>query len=507
MQINASICSHWKDVNECPICSKTLKSTPDRAPQTVTQGDITLDQLPNTLYIDDDSNRTKVPPDKKTPPVKAITKKPAPPKPAVTSTQTHKKPDEALLPGQIPEPTEFWTDEEKKIISNALTGIGIVTGAGLGLYAALYGLGLVGGKATASGAAVAKAAAELAKTGQTSVLPGSNGSSEAISGGDSPLPTPGDTRSYVDEHGKRWIEVFNGQNWIDSDSHSAIQEAQAQNQAWQETQFQRQSSGDTAFDDRLRETAERAEADRREIQIKNRAEIKSINQFLQEMAEGDRTRMQSDLARAEKNLKTLELSKTLLDCVSMPTLGAGTGVAGFAVSTTYSLASEAVGGLTEGIVNASSTLEAVNNGVKGAAQGLVSGAVGIVVGEGLNSLAAVGSTAFRKFCSTIPLRNPGQVVPKVMHNESGASETINYLWNNFSKGRPPAEGILKQFPRIHKPAGRRFTSLNISDTARYQKEISAFSKSTTVWGLASGVKSYAIDQPLAGTVNERLFGK
>ena len=104
-------------------------------------------------------------------------------------------------------------------------------------------------------------------------------------------------------------------------------------------------------------------------------------------------------------------------------------------------------------------------------------------------------------------RSPGQLVPKVLHNESGASEAINYLWNNFSKGRPPTEGILNQFPRIHKPAGRRLTSLNISDTARYRQEISEFSKSATVWGLSSGVKSYAIDQPLAGTINEQLFGK
>lgn len=507
MEINASICTHWKDVNECPICSKAIKSTPDRAPQTVTQGDITLDQLPNTLYLDDDTNKTKTPPVKKAPPTKPATRKSPPAKSTVTSKQPNKKPDDALLPGQIPEPTEFWTEEEKKIISTALTGLGIATGAGLGLYAALYGLGLVGGKTTASGAAVAKAAAELAKTGNLSVSPGSAGSSDDLSGNVSTQPQTGDSRSYVDEHGKRWIEVFNGQNWIDSDSHSAATARQTENQAWQETQFQRQSSGDTAFDDGLRHDAARAAEERLEIQQRNRAEIRSINEFLQQMAEGDRRRLQTDLARVERNLKTLELSKTLLDCVSMPVLGAGTGVAGVAVGTVYSIASEAAGSMTEGIVNAASAVEAVRDGITGAVKGAAAGTVGVIVGEGLNSVAAVGSTAIRKFCSAIPLRNPGQVVPKVLHNESGASEAINYLWNNFSKGRPPTEGILNQFPRIHKPAGRRLTSLNISDTARYRQEISEFSKSATVWGLSSGVKSYAIDQPLAGTINEQLFGK
>lgn len=504
-ELNARICTHWKDVNECSICRTGGTDVFDgKGP--------TLQDLPTSLYLDPDE---AAPPKPNTPVKKPTYQPPATPikkpyKPGKTtqpSSQVVKQLPVQRHPGDplpIEEPTEFWSPEEKEFINSALTGLGILGGGGVGIYVLLQSLGLLGAKAGTT-AAVSAAAAQTGYAATTSAGLGGEALAEAA-------PKIGDSRSYVDENGSRWVEVFNGQNWIDSASHSASQAQAADNQAWQDRQFERQAKNDTAFDRQLSENAERHAAEREAIKETSRNHIKDINKTLQELAESAQRRAEITLEAKEFQLKWLERGKTVIDCVALPVIGAFTGPAGLAVSSATTLASDIASGATEGIINAGSTSAAIVDGIKGGLTGVVTGAVSILVGEGLNSAAAVGSTVARKIGSGLVLRPPGAVIPKVLHNNSTAAETITTMWKNFGQSKSLTEGLMKKAPVMPKQLGIRMNLVNSAAIEKRAWEISNFKDarkaenlSNSIWGTASAVKSYFIDRNVSNYVNQSLF--
>lgn len=504
-ELNANICNHWKKVSECSICRTGGADVFDgKGP--------TLQDLPTTLYLDPDE---AAPPKPNTPVKKPTYQPPATPvkktyKPGKTtqpSSQPVKKVPVQRRPGEalpIEEPTEFWSPEEKEFINSALTGLGIVGGCGVGIYVLLQGLGLLGAKAGTT-AAIGAAGAQTGYAATTTAGMAGETLAEAI-------PQIGDSRSYVDENGSRWVEVFNGQNWIDSASHSASQAQATDNQAWQNEQFERQAKNDTAFDRQLSENAERHAAEREAIRETSRNHIKDINKTLQELAESAQRRAEITLEAKEFQLKWLERGKTVIDCLALPVMGAFTGPAGLAVSTASTLASDIAAGSTEGIINAGSTSEAIVEGIKGGLTGAATGTVSILVGEGLNSVAAVGSTAARKFCSGIVLRTPGKAVPKILHHDSTAAETITTMWKNFGQGKSITEGLMKKAPVMPKQLGIRMNRVNSAAFEKRAWEISNFKDarkaenlSNSIWGTASAVKSYFIDRNVSNYVNQSLF--
>lgn len=505
-ELNASICTHWKNVNECPVCRTGGTQVMDgKGP--------TLQDLPTTLYLDPDE-QTPVRPDKpaKKPtrqsPVTAVKAPHKPGKSTQQSSQPVKQIPVQRHPGDplpIDEPTEFWSPEEKEFINSALTGLGILGGGGVGIYVLLQSLGLLGARAGTTAAFSAAAA----QTGAATTAAGL--SSEALA---EAVPKIGDSRSYVDENGSRWVEVFNGQNWIDSASHSASQAQTADNQAWQNEQFERQANKDTAFDRQLKENAERHAAERDTIKETSRNQIRDINKTLQELAESAQRRAEITLEAKDFQLKWLERGKTVIDCVALPVIGAFTGPAGLAVSSATTLASDMAAGSTEGIINAGSTSKAIVDGIKGGLTGAATGAVSILVGEGLNSVAAVGSTVARKMSSSLVLRPPGAVIPKILHNDSTAAETITTMWKNFGQGKQLTEGLMKQAPAMPKQLNIRLSQFNSAAIEKRAWEIANFKDaqkaerlSNYMWGTASAVKSYLIDNRVSGYVNQSLFNK
>lgn len=415
------------------------------------------------------------------------------------SVQQPRHPDDPL---PIEEPEEFWSPEEKEVIESLVGGVAVLGGAGLGLYAMLSGLGLIGAKAGA-GAAVTAGVAGTAATGAT-VASTVSGSSAGVGAAEAAIPKPGDARSYLDEHGTRWVEVFDGNNWVDSATNSANQAQIADNQAWQQREFERQSSGDTAFNREL-EAQSRAHAEKAAaMQQATRKEIRKISKFLQNMAEGDRSLAEIELAGKELGLAYLETTKTVIDCVALPVVGATLGPAATLVSAGYSVASEAVAGATEGFINAESISKGIVNAVKGGAKGAAQGAVSVVVGEGLNAAAAVGSTAIRTVCSSTPL--------KVLHNDSSGAELVKSLWGNFKGGKGLTHGLLPSPPQMPPQRMLRITPTNAILIEKWALQLSDAKElmkakriNDTAWGVASSYKSYFVDGSVANDVNSALF--
>ncbi|NLF95217.1 MAG: hypothetical protein GX569_00675 [Candidatus Riflebacteria bacterium] len=415
--------------------------------------------------------------------------------------QQPRHPDDPL---PIEEPEEFWSAEEKEVIENLVGGVAVLGGAGLGLYAMLSGLGLIGAK-TGAGAAVTAGLAGTAATGATAASTVS-GTSAGVGAAEAAIPKAGDARSYLDEHGTRWVEVFDGNNWVDSATNSANQAQIADNQAWQQREFERQVSGDNAFN---REVQAKAQARAEEWQAKQAAtrhEIRKISKFLQNMAEGDRSLAEIELAGKELGLAYLETTKTVIDCVALPLVGATLGPAATMVSAGYSVASEAVAGATEGFINADSISKGIVNAVKGGAKGAAQGAVSVVVGEGLNAAAAVGSTAVRTVFSKTPL--------KVIHNDSSGAELVKKLWGNFKGGKGLTHGLVKTPPQIPPQIKLRFncvTDILVEKRAWQISDLKDLIKAEriqdTAWGVASSYKSYYIDSSVANDVNSALFAE
>ncbi|KAF1082960.1 MAG: hypothetical protein GQF41_0727 [Candidatus Rifleibacterium amylolyticum] len=416
-----------------------------------------------------------------------------------------KQPRHPNDPLPIEEPEEFWSAEEKEVIENLVGGVAVLGGAGLGLYAMLSGLGLIGAK-TGAGAAVTAGVAGTAATGATAASTVS-GTSAGVGAAEAAIPKSGDARSYLDEHGTRWVEVFDGNNWVDSATNSANQAQVADNQAWQQREFERQSSGDNAFN---REVQAKAQARAEEWQAKQAAtrhEIRKISKFLQNMAEGDRSLAEIELAGKELGLAYLETTKTVIDCVALPVVGATLGPAATLVSAGYSVASEAVAGATEGFINADSISKGIVNAVKGGAKGAAQGAVSVVVGEGLNAAAAVGSTAVRTVFSKTPL--------KVIHNDSSGAELVKKLWGNFKGGKGLTHGLVKTPPQINPPQRMlRITPTNAILVEKWAVQMSNLKElikaeriQDTAWGVASSYKSYYIDSSVANDVNSALFAE
>ncbi|PKL44054.1 MAG: hypothetical protein CVV42_19795 [Candidatus Riflebacteria bacterium HGW-Riflebacteria-2] len=415
-------------------------------------------------------------------------------KPA-TRVQQPRHPDDPL---PIEEP------DEQEVIETVVGGVAVLGGAGLGLYAMLSGLGLIGAK-TGAGAVATAGVAATAATG-ASATGAVSGTSAGVGAAEAVIPKVGDVRSYIDETGSRQIEVFDGNYWADSGTHSASQAQIADNQTWQQRQFERNISGDNAFN---REVQAKAQARAEEWQAKNAAtrnEIRKISKFLQNMAETDRSLAEVELAGKELGLAYLETTKTVIDCVALPLVGATLGPAATLVSSGYSVVGEAVAGATEGFINADSITKGIVNAVKGGAKGAAQGAVSVVVGEGLNAAASVGSTAIRTLNSSTPL--------KVLHNDSSGAELIKKLWGNFKGGKGLTHGLVKTPPQIPPQRMLRITPTNAILVEKWAVQMSNLKNlvkaeriQDTAWGVASSYKSYFIDGSVGNDVNSALFAE
>ncbi|EKD81276.1 MAG: hypothetical protein ACD_39C01881G0001, partial [uncultured bacterium] len=190
--------------------------------------------------------------------------------------------------------------------------------------------------------------------------------------------------------------------------------------------------------------------------------------------------------------------------VAVPIVSTALGPAGTIIANAYTATSEGAAGAATGFVNSASTAEAIVNAVKGGAKGAVNGAVSVLVGEGLNSACAVGSTAIRTVCSKTP--------SKVIHYDSSSAEVVNKLWSNFSSGKKLSTGLLKTPPQIPSPIRLRMNRINSAAIEKRAWEISnikdvikAERKSDLFWGAASGCKSYFVDNKVTGAINDRLF--
>ncbi|MBU1105335.1 MAG: hypothetical protein KKB51_01605 [Candidatus Riflebacteria bacterium] len=401
--------------------------------------------------------------------------------------QVQRHPDDPL---PLEEPTEFWSSEEKEFIQTAVGGLTLLGGGGVGLYVLLQSLGLFGAKTAATAGAVGAAATTSA---------GGAGAAEI-----SLAPKIGEARSYLDDTGTRWIEVFDGNNWVDSATHSASQAQVADNQAWQQREFERQSSGDTAFNQELKQKADERAKEWAIKREETRNEIRNINRTLQELAESAQKRAEITLEAKEFQLNVLEGAKTVIDCGVIPVLSTFGGPAGTLISSAYTVASEVAGGATEGFVNSSSTSEALKNAAKGAVTGFGKGAVNVIVCEGLNAASAVGSTAVRTVFSKTPT--------KVMHCDSSSAELVKKLWNNASSGKKLTTGLVKaplQVPPQIKLRMNLTNSIQIEKRAwqisNMKDVIKAERNSNIIWGAASSGKSFFVDRHVAGAVNQSLF--
>lgn len=442
------------------------------------------------------SNLTAVDPDDRS--TKSVPQKGGQQK-TVASAKQSRHPNDPL---PIEEPEEFWSPEEKEVIENVVGGIAVLGGAGLGLYAILSGLGLIGAK-TGAGAIATAGVAATAST-SASATAAVSGASAGVGAAEAAIPKVGDARSYLDEQGTRWVEVFDGHNWVDSATNSANQTQIADNQAWQQREFDRQISGDNAFN---REVQAKAQARAEAFSAKHEAtrnEIRNISKFLQEMAEGDRKNAEIALQGKERALAYMEATKTVIDCVALPLVGATLGPAATLVSGGYSVVGEAVAGATEGFINADSITKGVVNAVKGGLKGAAQGAVSVVVSEGLNAMASVGSTVIRTIRSNTPL--------KVLHNDSSGTELVKKLWGNFKGGKGLTHGLVKTPPQIPPQLKIRMNRFNAPRIEKRAWEISnikdaikAEHTQDLIWGTASSCKSYFIDGSVTQNVNSTIF--
>lgn len=405
--------------------------------------------------------------------------------------QQPRHPDDPL---PLEEPAEFWSAEDKEVIETVVGGVAVLGGAGLGLYALLSSLGLIGAKAGAGATAAAVSTGVAVATGTATT--GAAAAGYSAGAAEVALPKAGDARSYLDEHGTRWVEVFDGNNWVDSATSSANQAQAADNQAWQQREFERQSTGDTAFNRDLEAQAQKHAEKAAAIKDSARKEIRSINEFLQQMAEGDRKLAEIALAAKEQQLWALEKTKTVIDCVALPLIGATLGPAATLVSGLSTIGSEIAAGATEGFIHSDTVSRGVVNAVKGGAKGAVAGAASVVISEGLNAVAAVGSRVGRTLWSDTPL--------KVVHRDSSGAELIKKLWGNFKDGNALTKGFAKNPPQIPPPYKLRANIYSAPLIAKRGLQIAKIKKDLA-WGAASGLKSYFIDSSLASEFKQVLF--
>lgn len=392
-----------------------------------------------------------------------------------------------------------------------LATAGGVGGLGLVGYAALQALGLLkAGKTAQAGMAAAEAAASVPETGATT----------------EPVvePTVGATRSYVDDQGTRWIEVFNGQNWTDSATHASQQQQAASNQAWQDEQVQRQKDHDTDFD-RERKIRHRESIDRlSEKQAEARHEYKEDLRELQDLHLKTLDRAEATREWAEAKTTALEWSKNTAD-FGVQAVSSFTGPVGWVGGNAYTMVSELAQGVSQGVGDAAAVGgaggigQAVGTVGKEVFNGLATGLCKVAVGETLNAAGAGLSYGVRTVAHRLRHFNPGKApLAPVFHSPLPGTELVQ-MAKNARTGSPLMEGVATDFaemgvqefrravsgtnvPRVS--SGLRTTTPEVSRIA-HQIKVRDVARSADLWGTLQGIRGVAVDDQVGEALAENLF--
>ena len=412
----------------------------------------------------------------------------------VHSPSTQRRPPQSKPTGPYVDPEPL--PEEDDMATQLVTGLGVLGGTGVGLYVMLQALGLVTAQTATGGAATAgAAAASKAVTGGTTVTGAGGGAGSGGSGAAAPArPSPGDSRSYQDESGHTWVEVFDGNRWIDSASHAKSSAQAADNQAWQNEQFRRQSEGDTAFDRHLDDVAQDFQKRRKQIHEDNFNLRRNAAEAEHSLAKSIKQDTDVALDRAEATVKNLELTQSVCTVVLMPIIGVGTGSAGTVIGGTSTYASEILGGAATGYVEGGSAGAAV----MGAAKGAGTATVQVLVSEGLNSVGAVVLTKFKSLGAQTLGRLTGRAPIAVTHQETGAATALRKIWGNAKAGRSLTSGLLSPDPtpvtKVAASAGEHFVRQvgnAVVNTATAGKNV---------------IKAAYVDPMASKAANEAIFG-
>ncbi|MDN5280627.1 MAG: hypothetical protein PWR01_4592 [Clostridiales bacterium] len=399
--------------------------------------------------------------------------------------------------------------ETEKIVEAAAKGLLILGSLGLLGYAL----------APAKAAAVAKAglAAKSAAASADSVL-----SSEVYdaTGSDSDFleseegyiteeqvelpqePKVGETRSYTDENGTRWTEVYNGQNWIDAASNNAAIDQVADNRVWQEQQRIKQLNHDTAFDRQLEQQRVKHQARLEEIHARNKAEIREnskiileSDQLMQEMAE-------RALEKVEKVNRVLDSGKTLVD-VAVPVVGAFSGPPGWVVGTGYTVLSEAGAGAGTALADSSKSI------LVETAKGVGKGVVNVVIAEGLNSALAIGSKVLRAGANTIPTGNSFKVsYSQTKFNAPVPTEEMGQMFNNLTHGKNLTGGVDSDmaFSTLSN-VGKSFFGGGKGLMSEAGSQLAQDSIGKLANGTFASAKGNLVDANIGNFANSNLWGK
>ncbi len=316
-------------------------------------------------------------------------------------------------------------------------------------------------------------------------------------------PKPGETRSYTDENGSRWTEVYDGQNWVDHKSYDAAKNQIADNQEWMEKERIKQQSHDTAFDRELAQNKVDLENQISDIHKRNMGQIRENLELVQSGDEMLQAMNERALQRIEKINDVIDTGKALAD-VALPVIGAAVGGApAFVAGTGYTIFSEIGAGVGNVIA------DPTRNIVAEVGKGVARGAVNVIVGEGLNSAMSLGGkalsaglksgldkAAFKKAFSSTPL-NP--TIPV---------EELRQMYRNLKNGVSVSSGTgtklaNKSITQIGKILSGKGGAIPRTQGAQLADQ--AFSDIKD--GVYSSIRGNLVDSRLGGAINERLWGK
>jgi len=419
-------------------------------------------------------------------------------------------------------------EEEEELVEIVVTGVGGLALLSVAGYAmgAIKGAAVVEGAATAvKGAAMVKGGVGLAAnatadsisvmTGNTLMPDGTiqygDGTNSADFANDGEFaeptenvnvkPSKGATRSYVDKNDTRWVEVFDGQNWIDKASFENAGNKVLENEQWHKEQHLKQINHDTAFDRGLEQQKSNHEAELKDIHQRNDDIIRKNMKMVQNTNKMLRRMANQELARIETINDVLDIGKALAD-TALPVVGS---IAGgpivWGVGATYTMATSTGAGIATGIVEPGKGI--IAEGLKGVAEG----AVNLIVSEGLNSAMAIGSRAFRgaaralprydgfkasynavKFHASVPVKEVGQFVENL---KSGMSLTKSIdMGSSFSTVSDVASSF-------------SVTGNSLTSTAGRNTAAKAFSN--LGYGIFSSIKGTFVDSGIGNYVNNGLW--